>query len=70
MYHSDHDPQHVALYRDLACRYGLLITGGSDFHGSAKPGLMLGTGRNGNLAIPADLMDRLRQGALPGVLSE
>jgi predicted metal-dependent phosphoesterase TrpH len=59
-YHSDHTPDHVALYLDLAKRYGLLVTGGSDFHGSVKPGLMLGSGRNNNLRVPPDLVDRLR----------
>lgn len=59
-YHSDHTPDHRALYLDLAERYGLSVTGGSDFHGSVKSGVMLGTGRNGNLTIPPDLMDKLR----------
>ena len=60
-YHSDHTPQHVELYLALARRYRLLVTGGSDFHGSAKPGIQLGTGRNGNLRVPAGLLDKLRQ---------
>jgi hypothetical protein len=60
-YHSDHSPQHVQLYLELAKRYGLLVTGGSDFHGSAKPGIKLGTGRDGNLELPADLLDGLRR---------
>lgn len=46
-------------FRALAKKYHLFITGGSDFHGTAKPGLMLGTGY-GNLAIPAELLDNLR----------
>jgi hypothetical protein len=50
----------VELYLALAQRHGLLVTGGSDFHGSAKPGILLGTGRNGNLSVPADLLDKLR----------
>ena len=66
-YHSDHAPHHVELYLELAKRYGLLVTGGSDFHGSVKPGLMLGTGRNGGLKIPPDLMDRLRPAQLSAV---
>jgi 3',5'-nucleoside bisphosphate phosphatase len=38
----------------------LLITGGSDFHGAAKPEIQLGTGRENNLRVPEDLADRLR----------
>jgi hypothetical protein len=59
-YHTDHSPEDTRLYLDLAERHGLLVTGGSDFHGLAKPGLELGTGREHNLQIPEDLMERLR----------
>lgn len=59
-YHSDHQPKDIESYLALAAQYGLLVTGGSDFHGAAKPGLMLGTGRGGNLKIPADLFTRLQ----------
>jgi hypothetical protein len=59
-YHTDHSPEDTRLYLDLAQRHGLLVTGGSDFHGLAKPGLELGTGRENNLQIPDDLMERLR----------
>lgn len=40
--------------RRLARRYGLAITGGSDFHGSNKPSIDLGCGK-GNLRIPCRL---------------
>ena len=60
-YHSDHQPHHTELYLGLAKEHGLLVTGGSDFHGAAKPGLMLGTGRGGNLKIPADLFQKLQR---------
>lgn len=63
VYHSDHGPQEVELYSELAKRHGLLVTGGSDFHGAAKPGVSLGTGCGGNLKIPEDLLDKLRAGA-------
>lgn len=33
VYHSDHMPEDVQLYRGLAQRLGLLVSGGSDFHG-------------------------------------
>ena len=35
-HHSDHLPQHVRQYEALARRYGLLTSGGSDYHGSHK----------------------------------
>lgn len=43
----------------LANRFGLLMTGGSDFHGTNKPNLYLGTGRNANLNIPEQLLEPL-----------
>lgn len=60
-YHSDHTPGDTRQYLGLAERYGLMVTGGSDFHGAVKPGVQLGTGYNGNLRIPADLLDQLRE---------
>ena len=60
VYHSDHSPAQTALYLQLAREHGLLITGGSDFHGAVKAEIQLGTGRNGNLRIPHDLVVQLR----------
>jgi predicted metal-dependent phosphoesterase TrpH len=59
-YHSDHDAHDTEQFLGLAKRYGLMVTGGSDFHGAVKPEVMLGTGCEGNLRIPDDLVDRLR----------
>ncbi len=60
-YHSDHDQKDTELYLQLAERYGLLVTGGSDFHGEVKPEVSLGTGYQGNLRIPDDVFDRLQR---------
>lgn len=46
--------------RNLAAKYKLLISGGSDFHGENKPGLDLGTGYGG-LCVPDEVLDQLRQ---------
>lgn len=35
VFHSDHGPADVARYRTCAERYGLAMTGGSDYHGTA-----------------------------------
>ena len=61
-YHSDHDGKNTALYLGLAKKYGMLVTGGSDYHGAVKPGVLLGTGYGGNLHIPDGLVDTLRAG--------
>jgi predicted metal-dependent phosphoesterase TrpH len=57
-YHSDHTPTETERYITLAQKYGLKISGGSDFHGDNKPGVMLGTGP-GHLNIPASLLSSL-----------
>jgi predicted metal-dependent phosphoesterase TrpH len=59
-YHSDHSPQQTEVYLRLAKHYGLMVTGGSDFHGAAKPNVQLGTGKGNNLRIPEDLVERMR----------
>jgi 3',5'-nucleoside bisphosphate phosphatase len=64
-YHSDHTPADTTLYLDLAKRYGMQVTGGSDFHGEVKPEVRLGTGAAGNLKIPTDLVEKLRVATRP-----
>ncbi len=50
-------------YCDLARRFGLVPSGGSDYHGAYKPGLELGTGY-GDLSVPDSVVDRLREHAV------
>jgi hypothetical protein len=57
VYHAEHSPQQVEQYKALAEQFGLLMTGGSDFHGSRKP-IALGQCR-----VPGELLAALR-GAL------
>lgn len=49
-------------YSDLARRFGLVPSGGSDFHGAYKPGLELGIGY-GDLVVPDRVLDELREHA-------
>lgn len=57
-YYSDHSPLETQQALALAEEFGLLITGGSDFHGATMPGIELGRGR-GELKIPDCLLRRL-----------
>lgn len=52
VFHSDHTDSHVRVYQDFAKRYGLIRTGGSDFHGRNKPGILLG--RAGEYRVPRE----------------
>jgi 3',5'-nucleoside bisphosphate phosphatase len=60
VYHCDHTIRHRERYEFLAQTYRLAITGGSDFHGDNKPGVELGSGRNGNVSAPRKILERLR----------
>ena len=42
----------------LARRHGLVPTGGSDYHGTAKPGQQVGTGQ-GDLEVPDSVLEEL-----------
>jgi predicted metal-dependent phosphoesterase TrpH len=61
VFHSDHTPENVAYYGSLAMRFGLRMTGGSDFHGGNKPSISLGTGMRNNLAIPDKILVSLKE---------
>lgn len=60
--HSDHDAAMVEKYTRLADRFGLLKTGGSDFHGTNKKniGLGLANGRRIPRAFFDELLSRHR----------
>ncbi|MCR5522172.1 MAG: PHP domain-containing protein [Clostridia bacterium] len=46
-------------YRALAAELGLLISGGSDFHGANKPHIAIGKG-TGNLRIPYEILENIK----------
>lgn len=60
IYHSEHSSALQAHYEQIAEELDLLPTGGSDFHGRAKPNVALGTGMHGNLRVPRKFLDGLR----------
>ena len=45
MHYSTHSKSQTANYLELTQRLGLLVTGGSDFHGITKPDIEVGYGR-------------------------
>ncbi len=62
VHYSTHTPRQTREYLDLAKRLGLLVTGGSDFHGVTKPDIEVGIGR-GTLHVPDTLLPKLKQAA-------
>lgn len=58
VYYPEHPPDMTTFYIELAQRYGLLKTGGTDFHGSLKPDIQMGSGR-GDFFVPYDIYEKL-----------
>lgn len=58
VYYPAHPPEKTVLYAELAKKYDLLMTGGTDFHGSLTPDIQMGTGK-GDLLIPYSLYEKL-----------
>lgn len=58
--HSSNTGFDEGIIRRFANKYKLLMTGGSDFHGTNKPNIQLGIGR-GNLKIPETLLLDLKK---------
>ena len=58
-YHSNQGGRRVRQYLDLAERFGLAVTGGSDFHGSGKPNVHLGRPRVPMSVIEEQFAQRL-----------
>lgn len=57
--YSCYQPGDERNMRALAARYGLLISGGSDFHGANKPSIRLGMG-TAHKPIPGSILEDIR----------
>ena len=56
--YPDHPQTATTEYCRLARKYGLVITGGTDFHGEVTPGIQLGVG-NGRFHVPYSIYENL-----------
>jgi len=61
-HYPDHTPADTAQYERLAEKYGLLVTGGTDFHGKALSGIDIGSGR-GSMQVDYGLLEKLKSAA-------
>lgn len=59
VYYPEHSPAEIAQYKGLAGKYGLVITGGTDYHGIEKNGLEIGVGR-GEMKLPYSMVETLK----------
>jgi len=54
VWHSKHDIAAIERYRGYAHLHGLLMTGGSDYHGERTPGVVIGS-----VAVPDEILPPL-----------
>lgn len=59
-YYTDYTPEHEREYRGLAKKYGLKLSGGTDFHGIFKPHISIGRGLGG-LIIPYSVLEEMKK---------
>jgi len=59
VYYPEHSPAEIGQYKALAERFGLLSTGGTDYHGMEKNGLEIGLGR-GEMKLPYSIVESLK----------
>ena len=58
-YYTDYTPEMAETYRNLAKKYNLKISGGTDFHGSFKPHISIGRGL-GEMRIPYSVLENMK----------
>ena len=56
VYCTNHNPESSRRYEELALRYGLIPTGGSDYHGLAKNEVSMG-----KVKVPYACLERLKE---------
>ncbi len=57
--YSEYTPQMTREYQALAKKLGLVLSGGTDFHGSMKPHIAIGKGM-GDLAVPYSFLEQIK----------
>jgi 3',5'-nucleoside bisphosphate phosphatase len=60
VYYPEHSDGQRKLYRDVAQKYGLVISGGSDFHGLTKDAVDLGEGYDGDRELTYSLVEAIK----------
>lgn len=60
VYYPEHSDEQTKRYQELSKKYNLLMTGGTDYHGSITPEIEMGSGK-GRLFIPYLLYEKLTE---------
>ncbi len=59
-YYSEYDSNMQTEYQAMAARYGLALSGGTDFHGEMKPHISIGIGL-GNMSVPYSVLENIKR---------
>jgi predicted metal-dependent phosphoesterase TrpH len=60
VFYPEHSALEVAQFKTMVERNGLLMTGGTDYHGIDKDGLDIGVGR-GEMRLPYSIVESLKK---------
>ena len=63
VYHPSHTPKEIRHLKALGTEYGLLITGGSDYHGPSPDGKSSSSTQLNMLHLPLSLLAPIKQAA-------
>jgi len=58
VFYPEHTPEQTHLFAELAQCHNLMLTGGTDFHGTMQPEIKIGSGK-GDLFVPYELYEKL-----------
>lgn len=60
-FYPNYSAEDEAFAAEMIRKYDLLPTGGTDFHGTNRPGIEMGTGMNGNMAVPYEFFRGVKE---------
>ena len=60
-YYPNYTAEDEAFAAQMIQKYDLLPTGGTDFHGTNRPQIELGTGINGNISVPYEFFRGIKE---------
>ena len=58
-YYPNYSPEDEDFAARMIEKYNMLATGGTDFHGTNRRGIELGTGREGNMNVPFEFYEKI-----------
>ncbi len=59
-YYPNYTADDAEFAAQMIAKYDLMPTGGTDFHGTNRPGIEMGSGMNGNMAVPYEFFEKVK----------